>query len=115
LDVEPRLIYDFSSLPVVCHAGDLREVFSYAARVVLHGVSNFEASLGWRDDRLVLGARIDGRDEVASDAPGFLTDALVCERFGLVFASGRVECTCTKLVVQLGARGRLIETWTEDS
>jgi hypothetical protein len=114
LGVDRRLIYDFSSLPVICHAGRVREVYSYAAHIVVHDVSNFEVSVAWRDDYLVLGAQVDGRDETEADAAAFLTDPFKCTRFGLVFLSGRFECMCTKLAVQLGERGRMVEAWTED-
>ena len=114
LDIDRRLIYDFSSLPVICAAGKIREVYSYAARVVVHDVGDFKASVAWRDDYLVLGAQVDGRDETESDAPAFLSDPLACTRFTLIFLSGRFDCMCTQLSVQLGERGRMVEAWTEE-
>ena len=45
LSVDLRLVYELSSLPVICHAGNVREVYSYDARVLVYDFANFEASL----------------------------------------------------------------------
>jgi hypothetical protein len=93
----------------------LSQVYAWAARVVLAGVSRLDVSISWQPDDYVAAGEIDGVDVDEVLGGRILHSVTPAQSFALILGSGKFVIQCSSVRVELLSEERLVQEWREDS